>query len=455
MGIIPVPARQLALWGDRRLRVEIACAVDEDRDIAQRTLEVQFRKLIEGPLQTLADDSNCPPLVVLLDGLDECNNDYVSRLLCLIGQSFAPLPAAVRFIITSRLELHLRHHYASEPLYGRLYICSLDLEKVGEVEKDIEAFLKRELPRMVLGMVKKPLNWPGRERLRILVLLSGGLWIWAVTVARMLADQRFRDPEKQLDTLISSMPETRGEYGHNTDLYSLYSIILNRACPPDSHCGLFTLFRDVLRALCLPTAPINTHTLASLICLYDSNSDKFSDELRIKVLGYLQAVLVVPDVDDDDPSRDATPIKFVHKSFKDYLTDESRCEARFLVNVTEEHRRMAIRCLRRMDDLWKPNICGIDSTTLTSAVVEIDKPKWGVKNEIKGLIGRHAPPAIVRIDGPKCEVRDEIKGLVRQHISSAMQYTCENWATHVSRAPPECDDVYASVEMFASTRLLY
>ncbi|KAG8979717.1 hypothetical protein FRB94_011912 [Tulasnella sp. JGI-2019a] len=351
MGVILVLARQLASWGDRRLRVEIACAVDEDPDIAQQTLEIQFRKLIQGPLETLADDPNCPPLVVLLDGLDECNNDYVSRLLDLIGQSFATLPAAVRFIITSRPEPHLRHHYASEPLYGRLYIRSLDLEEVGEMEMDIEAFFKRELPRMVLGMVKTPLNWPDEERLQILVRMSGGLWIRAVTVARMLADQKFRDPEKQLDALISSVPHTDEEYDHNTDLYSLYSMILNRACPPDSHSGLLTLFRDVLGALCLQTAPINTHTLASLLSFDQPNSDKFTDGVRTKVLGYLQAVLVVPDVDDDDPSRDAKPITFVHKSFKDYLTDGSRCDPRFLVEIAKEHRRMAIRCLRRMEDL--------------------------------------------------------------------------------------------------------
>ncbi|KAG9004148.1 hypothetical protein FRB93_010496 [Tulasnella sp. JGI-2019a] len=431
MGVIPVLARQLALWGDRRLRVEIACAVDEDRNIAQRTLEVQFKKLIQRPLETLADDPDCPPIVVLLDGLDECNNDYVSRLLHLIGQSFATLPAAVRFIITSRPEPHLRHHYASEPLYGRLYIRSLDSEEVGEMEKDIEAFFRRELPRMVLGMVKKPLNWPGEKRLQILVRMSDGLWIWAVTVARMLADQKFRDPEKQLDTLISPVSNTHKEYGHNTDLYSLYSMILNRACPSDSHSELLTLFRDVLGALCLSTAPINTYTLASLICSDHSNSDEFTDGVRTKVLGYLQAVLVIPDADDNDPSRDAKPITFVHKSFKDYLTDVSRCDTRFLVNVAAEHRRMAI--LHRMDDLQKPNICDIDPTILHSTFTSTDN--WEYR--------------------PRWVIKPEVKDLAKRHISSALQYACENWATHVSRSPPEHNDVYVSIDMFVRTRLLY
>ncbi|KAG8987973.1 hypothetical protein FRB93_004341 [Tulasnella sp. JGI-2019a] len=240
-GVIPVVARQLASWGDKRLRVEITSAIDEDREITERTLEVQFKKLIREPLETLVDDVDCDPLVMIFDGLDECNNQYAARLLRLIGQSFATLPTRVRFIITGRPEPHLLHQYDAEPLDSRLHVRSLDLEDVGEVEKDIEAFLKQELPQMVWGMVKRPSNWPGEERRIILIRLSGGLWIWVVIVARMLADPRFRDPEKQLNALLLSASDADGEYGQNTDLYAIYSQIMNRACPPNSHSELLTL----------------------------------------------------------------------------------------------------------------------------------------------------------------------------------------------------------------------
>ncbi|KAG9023829.1 hypothetical protein FRB95_012411 [Tulasnella sp. JGI-2019a] len=178
---------------------------------------------------------------------------------------------------------------------------------------------------------------------------------------------------------------------------------------------------------------MNTHTLASLLCLDHSNSGDFTDSMRTKVLGYLQAVLIVPDVDDDNPSRDAKPIRFIHKSFQGYLTDKSRCNVQFLINIAEERRRMAIRCLRRMEDLQKPNICNIDPTTLTQTDVRQNNMKWELK----------------------AEVTAEVKDLVRRHISSALQYSCENWAIYVSRASPEWDDVYASVEMFVRNRLLY
>ncbi|KAG8993181.1 hypothetical protein FRB94_010962 [Tulasnella sp. JGI-2019a] len=483
-GVIPVLSRQLASWGDRRLRVEIASAIDDDREIVQRTLEAQFKKLVQEPLETLADDVDCRPLVMIFDGLDECNDQYATRLLRLIGKSFATLPIHVRFIIMSRPEQHLLHQYDAEPLDTRLYVRSLDLEDVGEVEKDIEAFLRQELPQMVWGLVKRPSDWPGEERRTILIRLSGGLWVWIVTVARMLTDPRFRDPEKQLDALLLSASDTDGEYGHNTDLYAIYSQIMNRACPPNSHSELLTLFQDVLGALCVVKEPINIHTLASLLYLDHPNSVGFTESLRTKVLGYLQSVLTVPDV-EDDPSRDARPIQSVHKSFKDYLTDQKRCEARFLVNIAEQHRRMAIRCLCRMEDLQKPNICGIDPSMLNSEIgwnndptnnngdssgdgdsssKSDDKDTNRASNDIKGdrdggidrgVIDEKVLKHTENSTRSKGDERLDIKGLAQRHISLALQYACENWANHVSGTPPECDDVYMSVNTFARTRLLH
>ncbi|KAG8983879.1 hypothetical protein FRB94_010457 [Tulasnella sp. JGI-2019a] len=423
---------------------------------------------------------------MLLDGLDECNHEYASRLLRLIGQSLATLPTTIRFIITSRPEPHLLHYYDSEPLVSRLHLRSLDLEEIGEVEKDIEVFLKQELPRMVWRLVKRPSDWPGEKRRRMLIHLSGGLWIWVTTVSRMLADQNFRDPERQLDALLSSVPYSHEQYGRNTDLYAIYSQILDRACPQASHPELITLFQDVLGALCVVTVPVNMHTLGSLLCLDRSSNDDFINGMRTKVLGYLQAVLIVPDVEEEDPSRDAKPTRFIHKSFQDYLTDQSRCDVRFLVDIPEQHRQMAIRCMCRMGDLQEPNICGIDPTILTSEIDEhvsdgnnrvrfniivSSRDEDGKEISIEEDVSNENTPnhtgderngysrdqinrGIGRYDANDHEGLD-IKNLVRQHISSALQYACENWSTHVSGAPLESDDVHVSVDIFATTKLLY
>ncbi|KAG8978015.1 hypothetical protein FRB94_003669 [Tulasnella sp. JGI-2019a] len=70
-GAILMLARQLANWGEGRLRLQIASAVKsivrEGLDIAQMTPTDQFTQLIQEPLETL--DATSPVLVIILDAL--------------------------------------------------------------------------------------------------------------------------------------------------------------------------------------------------------------------------------------------------------------------------------------------------------------------------------------------------------------------------------------------------
>ncbi|KAG9033507.1 hypothetical protein FRB95_014686 [Tulasnella sp. JGI-2019a] len=390
-GVIPVLARQLASWQGGKLRNEIASAIHADRDIAQRRLEVQFKSLIQDPLETLTNGSDSPKLVILIDGLDECNNEYAHRLLSLIGQCFPKLSTDIKFILTSRPEPHLLHRYRLRPMDTQLEVRSLDLEEEVEVASGIREFFKQTLPVTVL--VKNSSNWPGDDRLKALVELCEGLWIFAVTVARMLAEPKCHDPEELLD----AAPGPHRALEHNSNLDAIYSRILIRACPLDS--TIVNLFRDVLGALCVLADPVNIHTLNSLIYPDRSGGKGFTNDIHTKVLGYLQAVLIVPDVDEDEPSRDAKPIRFIHKSFQDHLTDRSRCDARFLVDIAEQHRRLAIRCFHHMECLHRPNMCDIDPTIFNDKIARDTDD-----------------------NDNKCYERPNIQDLVQRHISSALQY---------------------------------
>lgn len=173
--------------------------LSEDGDIVRRKDEAS-KKLIQKPLVIRASEPDCSTLVLLLEGLDEYDNELASKLLHVIGKGIDALPSAIRLIITSRPKPHLTRLYEREPMKSNLEIRSLDLEDQKRVEKDIEKFLQQKLPEMVWGWVENPWNWPGIERRRALVRLSQGLWIWAGTVARMLADPNYRNPEQQLET---------------------------------------------------------------------------------------------------------------------------------------------------------------------------------------------------------------------------------------------------------------
>ncbi|KAG9030104.1 hypothetical protein FRB95_004344 [Tulasnella sp. JGI-2019a] len=234
----------------------------------------------------------------------------------------------------------------------------------------------------------------------------------------MLADPNILDPETQLEGILSS--------NDAICLDDIYGQILDRACPTSSHRSLLALFRDILGALVVARVPINIHTLASLLSpdsVEDqrkgnygqrSKHERFANRIRISVL-CLQAVLIVPDVEAPQ-ARDAKPIRFIHSSFIDYLTDESRCEPRFLLDLSKQHEQLAIGCLRRMRNLER-NMCDLDPSLLNY--------------EVKDLEER-----------------------VKENISPGLQYACAHMPEHVSQTPAGSAEVGSLLREFAQVRLM-
>ncbi|KAG8983991.1 hypothetical protein FRB93_006865 [Tulasnella sp. JGI-2019a] len=408
-GAILVLARQLASWGGHRLRSKIASAIEsvvqEGLDIGQMAPENQFQRLIQGPLETL--DSTAPGLVIIMDALDECDDTYAITILRLFGKLLSKLPDHLKLFITSRSEPHLQQCYNSDPLKSQLEVHSMADEKMERVEQDIAMYFKERLPDMVRRWVAEPSGWPGEERRRALVRKTQGLFICATTVAGMLADPNFRDPEAQLEGILSS---------NNIRLDDIYAQILQRACPASSDNDLLELFRNVLGALVVARVPLNIHTLASLLSPDGPPYQGFAYRIRATVLSYLQAVLVVPDVETAEAARDAHPIRFIHTSFVDYLTDKSRCDPRFLLDLSKQHEQLAIGCLRRMRDLRR-NMCDLDPALVNSEV-------------------------------------DDLAKRIQDNISPGLQYACAQMSAHVSYTPVESAEVRDLVEELAAERLL-
>ncbi|KAG9031352.1 hypothetical protein FRB95_002850 [Tulasnella sp. JGI-2019a] len=268
-GAILALARQLASWQAGRLRPEIASAIEEERDMAHMTPDYQFRKLIQEPLESL--DITSPVLVIVLDALGEWDPKYAASLLSLIIKGLPKLPSTTKFFITSRAEPHLQYHYERDPTKSRVESCSLEDESLESVEKDIETYFREELPEMVGPLLKEFISdWPGEDRRGALTRKSQGLFIYATTAARMLADPNVgRDPERQLEKLLSSED--------SAPLDDIYDQVLDRACPRTIGNDIHALFRSVLGALVVAQEPVNTYTLASLLCSDRSQQREFTD----------------------------------------------------------------------------------------------------------------------------------------------------------------------------------
>ncbi|KAG8857047.1 hypothetical protein FRB96_005977 [Tulasnella sp. 330] len=381
-GVIVELSRQLASRPE--LQSAIAAAVKEDRNIARRTPAYQYLKLIHDPLLTLGQTTR--KLVIIVDAVDECDQQDASDLLEFISRDHERLPAGVKFVITSRIDPHIRCELESPSVSPTVEHLSLDGDSSG-VERDIAAYFKERLPA-----------------------LTKRLFIWAATSALLLADPNFRDPEAQLERLLST-PSL-------TNLDDLYLSALDHAFPPTVAAPVLALLRNVLGALVAARTPINVMTLAALLASRESSPDETAGEIHNKILSWLQAILTIPDGDD---KADADPIQFLHQSFVDFLIREDRCDNRFLLRVPEHHEQMAIRCLRCMSNLQR-NICHLtDPSKLNS--------------EVEGLSAK-----------------------IEEYISPALAYACLYWTDHLSEArtdSKESLEVDLLVEHFLKQKILY
>ena len=74
--------------------------------IIHRSHERQFQHLIVGPI--LSVTRSLPTTVIVVDGIDECNNkEMMADLISIVARAFRDHRLPLRFFITSRVEEHI------------------------------------------------------------------------------------------------------------------------------------------------------------------------------------------------------------------------------------------------------------------------------------------------------------------------------------------------------------
>ncbi|KAJ6551956.1 hypothetical protein B0H19DRAFT_900108, partial [Mycena capillaripes] len=174
-------AYQLALLKESpNLKHTISHTVEGDPSILDRLLSVQLQKLIIQPCQQL--DRSCP-LVIVVDGLDECEGSNVQQeILSSIATAFQQsLP--LRLFITSRPEPHIRKAFSSPGLAG--FHLPMNINQSFD---DVQRYLEDQFARIYRvhhdTMAKVPLPWPSVAVLDHLVKKSSGYFIYAATVIK-------------------------------------------------------------------------------------------------------------------------------------------------------------------------------------------------------------------------------------------------------------------------------
>ncbi|KAF8870673.1 hypothetical protein BD779DRAFT_519435 [Infundibulicybe gibba] len=181
----------------------------DDPTVFKKSMDEQLDRLIVQPY--LKFDTKPARVVVIIDGLDECNNTVIQTdIIRLILAAGISLP--LQFLITSRPEPELRRAFESCLAPSSVH---LPLDKSVDPDRDIRHFLCSEFKRVYqesveIGMLPAPqLPWPSTKDLDQLVYKSSGHFIYAATVVKFVQEDHAHPIERLSAVLQISSESTR------------------------------------------------------------------------------------------------------------------------------------------------------------------------------------------------------------------------------------------------------
>ncbi|KIM71121.1 hypothetical protein PILCRDRAFT_805352, partial [Piloderma croceum F 1598] len=390
--VIRTLAYKLA-YSNPSIKAEVCSQIELDPGIVEAPMHVQVTKLLLEPLSKLTILHTQGPVIIIIDALDECG-DPMSRkvLLSLLARDLAKFPRFFRFLVTSRREFDIEGVLSYRP---NVVTMELDITDPSNVA-DISSYLRYHMAAMAEnGGFSLPFDWPGEEYIQALVQSSSGLFIWASTAAKFIADGHH--PEQRLRVLLRSQSRVDAE----TALDRLYETALNAAGKWDD--TVVEDFRAVLGTIVVGKIPLEDTTLDRILGLSEHRSSTF-------ILSRLRCLL------HWSPGQ---PARTLHPSFADYLSNAHRCGNQpWFIDLPTHHRRLALTCFQQMQAGLRFNICRLDTS-------------YALNRDILDLPTR-------------------VNNFIPNHLS----YACRFWADHLRGTGFELG-VSAQLEEFLHLRFLY
>ncbi|KAJ3753846.1 hypothetical protein EV360DRAFT_4215, partial [Lentinula raphanica] len=219
--LVPTIAFQIAI-AIPVLRAAITAAVEANPMILNDSFETQFQELILRPFQTLDECDADIPLLVVLDGLDECMDGRdQERILLTIADVLQSKSIPLLFLVTSRPEPRIRKVFDRVTTF-----CLCNRHALEDSDEDIHKYLSDRFAeinsRRILRTnsdVEQP--WPTSWQLNELVYKASGQFIFAITVVNFV-DNDFSLPSEHatVDPLSSHEAEdTERPFGELDRLY--------------------------------------------------------------------------------------------------------------------------------------------------------------------------------------------------------------------------------------------
>ncbi|KAF7352043.1 WD40 repeat-like protein [Mycena venus] len=351
--------RTIAYWmakSDPHIRNAVCRAIDQDAMLVKAPLREQFQKLLFEPLND-AKEHILGPIVIILDGLDECgDSNERNTLLSLIADEFPKLPSRIRFFLTSRPETTVTDAFrlattkTADGIAPRITVHALETS-TPSTKQDIILYLRQRMDDI---RVRKCLQsaWPGEAAIGTLAGYAEGLFIWASTATRFIDTS---NPPSKLTQLL--------EHGYTqaSSLDELYNVALkNSADWTDEAFSCEAL--SVLALIVLSRTPLTSRKMDRLL--------HFTGDRSSQILECLGCVV---------QWKKGDAARLLHASFSDYIMDEKRCgNNKWFIDSVIQSKILEIL---HLDALKKLNPADVDESTRAECLP-------GTREEIRSFISR-------------------------------------------------------------------
>jgi len=365
----------------------IRAAVHSDPTITTKALGEQFEHLILQPLSQADHRPSAPPVVIVVDALDECDCENDAKLIIhIFSQAITKKRfTGLRVFITSRPELPIRLGFRD--VQGDYENVALHRIPKPVVEHDIAVFLRSELRRIrqdynsqVFEEQQLQPDWPGEYANQALVRMATPLFIFAATICRFLEDENYLNPADQLAKVLSYQDgDSELNKLEATYLPVIDQLVAGKASPARSR--VLDEFRNVVGPIVLLAEPLSASSLSQLLDIPIATITR--------ILSHLHAVL-------DIPRTQNLPIRPFHLSFYNFLTEPTKSGTNeYWIDKTKAHQTLATTCIQHLATYLRTDICNVKRPGKTRAEIGIQA----------------------------------IDSALPAHV----QYACQYWASHLRR----------------------
>ncbi|KAJ3567718.1 hypothetical protein NP233_g6178 [Leucocoprinus birnbaumii] len=337
--VIPTLAYQLAVALPEYKALITEQLVNDPR-LLHRSPRAQFRKLIVEPFATLQIQGHKgaqEPIVMVLDGLDECEGEEVQcEIVDMIAEAIRlkkDLP--IIWLITSRPEPHLKYVFSRTDFP---VLCTREELAIDAASRqDVDLYIRHGF-----GVIRAKFwdvttsSWPEEAQIVAVCRAAYGLFIFAATLLKYVGDSTDANPVARLDNILSFLNRTPNGSAKSPleALDLLYVQILNEIADdilPTTK-RILSYYIQIPKLSWVDVQPSSAQALCNFL---DIDQTTFYRSLR-----KLHSVVEIPAPEDASEIQ----LRFFHASFEEYLLDPQRSQKFFIDQGIATH-EIAKSCL--------------------------------------------------------------------------------------------------------------